>query len=136
MVEIPSLLPQPALTAFLFLQILLSYFTKICAKMIGHIKLEKKILGWEWYKDHAVKSVFLHLLLTANYKDSKYDGKIIKRGQVVTGRCSLSEQLNLTEQNVRTALNKLKNTKVSLPAWALALPLPPLLLQARRKESE
>ena len=78
--------------------------------MEGWIKLYRKFLNWEWYKDNNVKVVFIHLLLTANHKDKKWKGKIIKRGQKLTSINHLAQETNLTVQQIRTALNKLKST--------------------------
>lgn len=76
----------------------------------GYIKLHKSITKWEWYKDLNTKVVFIHLLLTANWKDGKYQGIDIPRGSVVTGRKKLAEDLGISEQSVRTAINHLKST--------------------------
>ena len=76
----------------------------------GFIKIHRKILSWEWYGDVPTKTVFLHLLLTANYKDHKWQGRLIKRGQVIIGRTKLAKELGLSEQQVRTALKKLENS--------------------------
>ena len=75
------------------------------------IKLNRKILDWEWYKDANTFKLFIHLLLTANVKDKKWQGITIKRGEVVTSLKSLSQQTGLSVQNVRTALNNLILTK-------------------------
>jgi len=76
----------------------------------GFIKLFRKFRDWEWYKDHNVKSLYLHLLLTANYTDKKWKGIEIKRGQVLTSLKSLEYELGLKPQQIRTAENKLKRT--------------------------
>jgi hypothetical protein len=76
----------------------------------GFIKLHRKLSDWEWYQDIPTKVLFLHLLLEANHKDKKWRGKIIKRGQLITGRKKLSQETGLSEQQVRTALDKLKST--------------------------
>lgn len=78
--------------------------------MVGHIKLDRKILEWEWYKDANVSRVFIHLLLTANHKDGRWKGIELKRGQVVTGRLELSKGVRLSEMQIRYCLNKLKTT--------------------------
>ena len=78
--------------------------------MAGFIKIHRKLLEWGWYDDSAVKSVFLHLLLTANFKQTEYHGRVIERGQAVFGRESLASALGLSSQQVRTALSKLKST--------------------------
>ena len=76
----------------------------------GYIKLHRKLLNWEWYKDANTTRVFLHLLLIANYGESRYRGVKIHPGQAVIGRRSLSNALGLSEQQVRTALEHLKST--------------------------
>ena len=74
------------------------------------IKLHRKLTEWEWYKDLPTYKLFTHLLLKANYEDSRYQGILIKRGEVLTGRIKLAEQTGLTLQQVRTALDKLRLT--------------------------
>lgn len=76
----------------------------------GWIKLHKQIIGWEWYSDVNVCRVFIHLLLKANFEEKQWRGRKIKRGQFVTGRKKLSQEVTLSEQQTRTALNKLKST--------------------------
>lgn len=78
--------------------------------MAGYIKLYRKFADWEWYQDANVVRVFLHLLLTANYEDKRWQGKSVGKGQVIVGRKRLAEALNLTERNIRTALEKLEST--------------------------
>lgn len=78
--------------------------------MEGWIKLHRKMVEWEWYNDNNVKILFLHLLLTANHKDKKWQGIIIKRGQKITSIQHLAEETKLTVQQTRTALNRLKST--------------------------
>ena len=77
---------------------------------IGFIKLHRKIIEWEWYSDVNVCRVFLHLLLTANFENKKWQGIDISRGQVITSLEKLGKSTTLTIQQVRTALNKLKST--------------------------
>ena len=78
--------------------------------MEGWIKIHRKILEWEWYKDNNTKILFLHLLLTANHKEKKWQGITILRGQKLTSLQHLAEETNLTIQQTRTSLNKLKLT--------------------------
>jgi hypothetical protein len=79
--------------------------------MQGWIKIKRKIKKWEWYKNAVVKSLFLHLVIEANHKDGRWEGEEIKRGQLAVGRHELSKDTGLSEQQVRTALDKLKQTK-------------------------
>ena len=78
--------------------------------MVGHIKLDRKILDWEWYKDHNMFRVFIHLLLNANHKDGRFQGSLVKRGQLITGRLQLATDLCLSEMQIRTCIKKLKST--------------------------
>jgi hypothetical protein len=78
--------------------------------MAGHIKLDRKILQWEWYQDANTCRLFIHLLLMANYKESRWQGRIISRGQVIIGTEKLALILKLGRQEIRTSLNKLKIT--------------------------
>lgn len=77
----------------------------------GFIKLHRSMLEWGWYKDPYVKSLFVHLLLRANYKDLNFEDKVIKRGQLVTSLRSLSNDLGMSDKTVRRCLDKLKKTK-------------------------
>ena len=76
----------------------------------GYIKLHRKLLDWGWYSDPATKCVFLHLLITATWVESEYLGYKLHPGDAVVGRKRLAGELGLTEQQVRTALNKLEAT--------------------------
>lgn len=78
--------------------------------MTGWVWLHRKIIGWEWYKDGNTFHLFVHLLLSANHQAQRWQGIVIERGQLVTGRKSLGEQTGLSEQSIRTSLSKLKST--------------------------
>lgn len=75
-----------------------------------YIKLSRKMLNWEWYKNNNTKILFLHCLLKANWKDGKFEGKEIKRGELVTSLPTLAFETGLTVRQIRTALNHLKMT--------------------------
>lgn len=78
--------------------------------MQGWIKLYRQFLDWEWYGDIVTKTVFIDLLLNANHHDTKWQGQIIKKGELVTSVSSIASRNNLSIQQVRTALNKLQKT--------------------------
>lgn len=78
--------------------------------MAGWLKLHRTIEDWEWYTDANVIRLFLHLLIKANYKPSRFRGIDVPVGSVVVGRSALSAQLGMSEQQVRTALGKLLST--------------------------
>jgi hypothetical protein len=52
----------------------------------------------------------MHLLLMANHEPRYWLGHLISEGQTPIGRKELGESLGLGEQQIRTALNKLKST--------------------------
>lgn len=54
--------------------------------------------------------MFVHLILTANYADGRFEGIEVKRGQRVTSFRKLAEETGLTIKQVRTAINHLKGT--------------------------
>ncbi len=74
------------------------------------IKLWRSLIKWQWYDDINTCRLFIHLLLMARYEDGYSYGVEEKRGQYVTGRKKLAEETSLSEQEVRTSLNKLKST--------------------------
>lgn len=74
------------------------------------IKLFRSLLDWERYDDINVTRLFIHLLLKANYKDSKWRWIEIKRWENLTTLENLSKETWLSVQNIRTAINKLKST--------------------------
>ncbi len=81
----------------------------------GFIKIHRRLLKWEWYKDTNTKVLFLHCLLKANWKDGRFQGIEVPRGSFVTSLSTLSEELSskeqtFTVQNVRTSLKHLTLT--------------------------
>ncbi len=78
--------------------------------MGSYIKIHRKILEWEWYKNQHTKTVFFHCLLKAYWKDTKIEGKIIPRGSFISSIAKISEELALTPMEVKTALKHLKST--------------------------
>ena len=76
----------------------------------GFIKVDRKILEWEWYKDEHTKNFFFHCLLKANWKEGRFKGITIERGQFVASLPVLSNELSLTVNEVRTAIKHLKIT--------------------------
>jgi biotin operon repressor len=76
----------------------------------GFIILQRDILEWEWYQDPEVSRLFFHLLLKANFTNKKWRGIEVLRGQLITSNNHLSEKLDLSVQQIRTALKKLEKS--------------------------
>ena len=73
----------------------------------GFILLHRSMLQWEWYGDEGAARVFIHLLLTANYRPQHWCGLKIRRGQRVASVAKLAGELNMTPKRVRLALQRL-----------------------------
>ena len=74
------------------------------------IKLNRKILEWEWFSDVCTRDVFIYCLLKANWKPGNWHGIEYKRGEFITSLPTISEDLGFSIMNVRTALKHLKST--------------------------
>ena len=81
------------------------------AEVSTFIKLDRNIQKWRWYKDGNTMRVFIDLLLNANIADHDFMSITVHRGEVATSLLTISDHLNLTVRNVRTALNHLKVTR-------------------------
>lgn len=79
-------------------------------KASGYISLHRQIQNWEWYKNPNTAFLFIHLLLSANFIDTRFRGKKIKRGQILTSLNSLAEETGLSVQEVKTGLKHLIST--------------------------
>lgn len=74
------------------------------------IKTYEKLLKWEWYGDPNMVATWIHLLLKANWCDKKWRGKTIKRGQLITSRTRLANEVGTSEQQTRTCLERLQSS--------------------------
>lgn len=79
--------------------------------LAGYIKLHRSLLDWEWHDDPETLSVWIHLLLLANFKPTEWHQIPLKPGQIITSRCSLAKATGLSERKIRTALNRLKSSE-------------------------
>lgn len=78
--------------------------------MNGYIIIDKRILDWTWYKSVNERTIFIHLLITANYENKVWRGIKVNRGQLITSYKSLSNQTGLSLTSCRTSLMNLKST--------------------------
>lgn len=76
----------------------------------GYIPLFRQLENWEWYKTDYMVRLWVHLLMKANYKDERWNGMVIKRGQLVTSRARLHEETGISDRTIRTCINRLKST--------------------------
>lgn len=76
----------------------------------GHIKLYRQMMEWQWYQDSNTKSLFLHCLFMANWKDGKFMNYNLPRGSFATSLDSLSQQTGMSIRQIRTSLEKLQQS--------------------------
>lgn len=77
---------------------------------MDYIKLNRKILDWEWYGDINTCRLFIHMLLRANWKPGRFQGVEVSRGSFVSSISKLSAETSLSVREVRTALSHLEQT--------------------------
>ena len=76
----------------------------------GFILIHRRLLDWQWYSNKNDRIVWLHCLLSANWKDGYFEGKKIERGSFVTSYDKLAKEIGISVQQLRTSLNHLKST--------------------------
>lgn len=76
----------------------------------GWVKIHRSMMNWEWWDDINTRALWLTILLSANHKATRWHGQVIKAGQFVTSYGRLADLSGLSNQQVRTALNRLKET--------------------------
>lgn len=74
------------------------------------VKTYEKLLKWEWYGDPLMVATLIHLLLKANWCDKKWRGVTVKRGQFITSRTRLADEIGLTERQLRTCLERMQSS--------------------------
>lgn len=77
---------------------------------MGYIRIDRRILEWEWYSDANTSRLFIHLLLKANWKPGRFQGIEVPVGSLVTSYNSLAAETGLSVRNIRTALSHLQST--------------------------
>lgn len=68
------------------------------------------MLDWEWYSDEAVKALFLHLLLSVNWKAGKWRGQDVEPGTLICSMEGLADAMGWTRAKLRHTMSKLKKT--------------------------
>lgn len=77
---------------------------------MGFVKLPNELAEWAWYNDNNTLAVYVRLIFGAAWKDREYKNVHLKRGQIITTIPQIAEQSNLTVQQVRTVIDRLKST--------------------------
>ncbi len=77
----------------------------------GFIKLYRQMVDWEWYGDINTKTVFLHLLITANYEQKRWHGIALEPGERIISLAGLSDETGLSIMQIRRCLKNLESTR-------------------------
>lgn len=97
---------------------------------MSFIKLDRKLLTWEWKDDPNTVALWIEILLQANWEDRKWHGKEYEKGSFPTSIEKLSKATGLTTRQVRTCLEHLvksqnvtiqstkTGTKIIVNKWA------------------
>lgn len=75
--------------------------------MGGWLKLHRKMLEWSLYHDLPAFRLFLHLLLTVDYRSRQEDGETMPAGSRKARVIDLSNETGLSVMQVRYAIDKL-----------------------------
>lgn len=76
----------------------------------GYIKEYRSLLSWGWFKDPFTAHLWEYLRLAANWDETVFKGKPVRRGELVTSYPAMAEATGMSVQNVRTAIRHLKQT--------------------------
>ena len=79
--------------------------------MSGWVKIRRNLREWEWYDDKNATRLLVHLLISVNYVDKKWKNTTVKAGSMVFSWATLSENVGLSIQQTRTAMDKLKGSR-------------------------
>lgn len=84
----------------------------------GYVKVSRKMLESDLIHEPVTFTVFMYLLLSANYREGEYNGQQIHRGESVVSYPRIASATGVTERQARTALSKLvKSGRVSVERY-------------------
>ena len=75
---------------------------------MSYIKLDRKLLRWEWKDDPKMVALWIEILLQANWCENEYHGKTYEIGSFPTSYRKLAKATGLTVKEVRTCLGSLE----------------------------
>lgn len=80
------------------------------AQGIGYVKLWRSIKDWQWYADVPVRTLFIHLLVEANWEAKTWKGQPLAPGQFITSTVTLARDMDTSRASIHRSLSKLKST--------------------------
>lgn len=80
---------------------------------MGFIKIDRKIIHWEYFKNPAYLTIWLYLLCRANFKDGESYGHVVHRGQVFETYGTIAKNTGLSRSTVRRTLKGMSATHLA-----------------------
>lgn len=74
----------------------------------GFIKLYRSLRDWEFYGIPSAVTLWIHLLITANWEDKSFRGESVPRGSLITSIAHLSRDTGLSERTIRRWLDRFR----------------------------
>lgn len=76
----------------------------------GWIKLHRVLMDWEWYTTQNMAHFFVYCLMKSSHKKRTWKGIELEEGQFISGRKVMAVETGLSEQSIRTCIDRLKST--------------------------
>ncbi|MDD5792271.1 MAG: hypothetical protein PUD22_06795 [Erysipelotrichaceae bacterium] len=80
----------------------------------SYVKIYRSLTEWRLFHNKNALTLFITILLKANWKEKKWDGMVIESGEMVTSIKHLCELTNLTESKVRLLLKKMDGEEITI----------------------
>lgn len=77
----------------------------------GFIVIDRVIDEWGYWGSPTALALWIHILISANWKDGYFKGEKVKRGEFITSIGHLAEQTGVHPNTARRWLKKFKNDK-------------------------
>ena len=68
----------------------------------GFITIQRKITEWRWWGNQAAMSLWLYILVNANWKDGwwNHGQEVVKRGEFITSQGKIANELEMNRKTV------------------------------------
>ena len=76
--------------------------------MSGFIVIDRKIKNWEWFDDQNMFTVWMHILIDANWRAKSWHGHAIDRGSFFTSYTNFAKECGMPSSTVRRCLDRLE----------------------------
>lgn len=74
--------------------------------MSGFIVLDRKLLDWQYHDIPTAFSIWIHILMMANWKDGFFLGETIPRGSLATSYAHLAAEVGIDPKTLRIWLDR------------------------------